>query len=173
MTTKNAILAVLALAGLALMPLPGSAQESFKVPVDVNDNLAPALDFVGARVSSMTARLVGGAIDSTKIFNGTAETSKLIYRGEGVLVDLIIGTAAATNFCVAFDDDNEVDTYSANLPHLTAPTFANTTNAQHANTGASGPPMRPVHFYEGLSISCFGPGNNLPLVIPLWRSYKE
>lgn len=164
--TKRLILAALAL-GLAA-PCFANGNGTFQVPHDVNKNLAPSLQFVGARVSS-----------GTRVTMNIMNTSKLFHTGEGVFYGVEIGTGATTNYVVCFDTGavlSDLDEEPA-AAHLMMPCIANTTNSGFCGAGTTlsgGGWQQGRHFTAGLyCVTRVTSGDAAQLFMPLWRKRQE
>lgn len=164
---KLLVIALLALGSIANAAQGGGQMDSLK-PLDDNKNAHDNLDFIGATISS-----------GTRLATARYDTGKQWATGAGVLYDVLIGTGAATEYVVCMDTAQPTGNVNVNPQdpewiYLTVPTFRNTTNAQHANTGAAGPVGRPVRFEDGLYCISFVPsGNAANWYVPVFRAKND
>ncbi len=153
---KKTLLALAVLAGIAYAaPVYALGDKEFHVPLDVNRNPSDNDGLFGYSVSSRTA---AGVQRTNNSGPGLAEAAlgKQWATGTGTLVDVVIGTAAATVYVVCTDTvsvgSGVISTEDPALVKLIEPSFANTTNAVSAQTGTtgSGPRMLPVEYMKGI-----------------------
>lgn len=140
---------ILALAGAAWA---GYGDFGFKMPSDVNRNLAYDLSFVGARTSSSTVVQNGTNTVVNAYSNANLSATKQFVKGEGVLYGVEIGTGAATNWveCIDAAAGSATRSDDTTVVRLMVPCVASSTASVQCGTYYGGGFNPPRHFVNGL-----------------------